>query len=1046
MKKTIFVFTSIFAFNIKQPIISQTTCSENTEKKSKEFTHKPKIVAFTENKGQVHDQDYKTRPDVLYSGTDGSLVFHLKKSGISYQLNRVDSWKEISNLDIKAKQGLKNSNPLFDLANKKEIDKSTIYRLDINWLNANTNPLIKKGKSYKAFDNYYLENCPNGALNVKSYEEVTYENIYTGINLRWYQKEGHLKYDYVVSAGSNYKQIQLEFKGATAIKINGKGELVIKTPLGNIIEQAPLVIQDRKVLKSNWIIKHNIVSFNIENLNLNTPFVIDPVVRTWGTYYGGFGYDYGYSCTTDAAGNVYIAGNAANISTIGIATSGAHQTVNGGGTDDAFLVKFDATGVRLWGTYYGGTSTEYGRSCTLDASGNVYLGGETTSSGAIIATPGAHQTVYTGGWDAFLVKFNTSGIRQWGTYYGGSGDDRGQSCATDAGGNVFLSGFTTSTTTSLVATPGAHQTANAFGIDGFLVKFNSSGSRQWGTYYGGSGDDVGYSCITDAAGNAYLSGYTNSTGTVIATPGAHQSTYGGGSSDAFLVKFDGFGTRQWGTFYGGSGSDIGYCCTTDNSSNIFLVGGTASGSGIATAGSHQTILAGSSDAFLTKLNSQGLRQWGTYYGGGGNESAGYCIADGSGNLYMTGYTSTTGSGIATAGAYQAFNGGSADTYLVKFDASGARQWGTFYGGNLDDISHSCALDNAGNVYVVGETSSSGSALVTAGAHQTSNAGGIDGFLVKFNDCSVPPNPTGAAISGGCSNKTSTLTATSSGATINWYATPNSTVVLGTGSAYITPTLSVGTYTYYAEAYSCVPSLTRTAITLTVNATPTITTNSGTICMGNSFTINPTGANTYTITGGSSVVSPTTMTSYSVTGTSSFGCIGTNTAVSTITVSALPSVSITSTSSLICAGQSSSLTASGAITYTWSSGATTAVIAVTPTVTTSYTVHGVGANGCDNFSTITQSVTICTAISDEKIVNRILNVFPNPAKDRIYISLNGENKELELTISNSLGQVVYRKNEIELINEIDISELSSGIYFIQLTENKNFITIQKVIKL
>jgi hypothetical protein len=114
-------------------------------------------------------------------------------------------------------------------------------------------------------------------------------------------------------------------------------------------------------------------------------------------------------------------------------------------------------------------------------------------------------------------------VRAWGTYYTGTGqvwpngEERGNSCITDAAGNVYMVGFTSSN--SDIATAGAHQTVYAGGpissgtggYDAFLVKFNSSGVRQWATYYGGSQDDMGISCAIDASGNVYMIGSTSST-------------------------------------------------------------------------------------------------------------------------------------------------------------------------------------------------------------------------------------------------------------------------------------------------------------------------------------------------------------------------------------------------------------------------------------------------------------------------------------------------------------------------------------------------------
>ncbi len=229
---------------------------------------------------------------------------------------------------------------------------------------------------------------------------------------------------------------------------------------------------------------------------------------------------------------MYLAG--ATQSTTAIATTGSHQSSYGGGSRDAFLVKFNSNGIRQWGTYYGGSGWDFVHSTATDRIGNVYLAGLTPSTTAI-ATTGSHQSSYNGGdRDAFLVKFNSNGIRQWGTYYGGGGNDFGYFIATDGIGNVYLAGYTSSTTA--IATTGSHQSSHGERGDAFLVKFNSSGVRQWGTYYGGSDYDAGWTIAINGSGNVYLAGVTQST-TAIATTGSHQSTYGG-DWDAFLVKFE----------------------------------------------------------------------------------------------------------------------------------------------------------------------------------------------------------------------------------------------------------------------------------------------------------------------------------------------------------------------------------------------------------------------------------------------------------------------------------------------------------------------------
>jgi hypothetical protein len=681
------------------------------------FNNTKSTISFTENKGQVSDQNYNPRPDVLFSGVANGLQFHIRKDGVSYQTSRVDSWKQKDENfpEGMSKEGITDFLP----------DQMTIYRTDMNWLGFNKDYTIETGASTAGFNNYYLPSCPNGAMNVRSYVDVTFKNLYAGIDVKWYEKNGELEYDFILAPNADYTKISWEIKGADRISIGENGQLIIETPLGNIEEQAPIAFQGVKQVKATWKIEGNNISFQLGSYNENRLLIIDPVVK-WGTYYGGTGGDVSYSCATDASGNIYLSGDTR--STSGIATTGAHQTTYGGGSNDAFLVKFNSSGVRQWGTYYGGTGYDYSFSCATDASGNIYLSGYTTSTSGI-ATTGAHQDTLKGTTDNFLVKFNSSGVRQWGTYYGGRGYDRGLSCATDASGNIYLSGYTTST--SGIATTGAHQDTLKGSTDNFLVKFNSSGVRQWGTYYGGTGTDRGWSCATDTSGNIYLSGYTYST-SGIATTGAHQTTHGSGSVDAFLVKFNSSGVRQWGTYYGGTNTAYSWSCATDASGNIYLSGWTNSTSGIATTGAHQTTIGGSNDAFLVKFNSSGVRQWGTYYGGTGNEEGRSCATDASGDIYLSGVTRST-SGIATTGAHQTTNGGGSDAFLVKFNSSGVRQWGTYYGGTGNEEGRSCATDASGNIYLSGDTRST-SGIATTGAHQTTFRGSNNAFLVKFLDC------------------------------------------------------------------------------------------------------------------------------------------------------------------------------------------------------------------------------------------------------------------------------------------------------------------------
>jgi hypothetical protein len=229
--------------------------------------------------------------------------------------------------------------------------------------------------------------------------------------------------------------------------------------------------------------------------------------------------------------------------------------------------------------------------------------------------------------------------------------------------------------------------------------------------------------------------------------------------------------------------------------------------------------------------------------------------------------------------------------------------------------------------------------------------------------------------------------------------------------------------------------------ITVNATPTVAVNSGSICSGNTFTIIPSGASTYTLQGGSSAVTPTVNTSYTVIGTSAAGCVSSNAATSSVTVNALPTVLATTSNTLICAGQTATLTAGGATSYTWNTNATTTVISVSPNVTTTYTVNGTGANGCSNTSTLTQNVSLCTGIASLTNSEASINVYPNPSNGLFVIELTTASKVI---LTNALGQVVFAETFDAGKHDINIFSEATGIYFVKVMANDKH-QIIKVIK-
>ena len=681
-------------------------------------------TAFEENKGQTRDQYHNPRPDVLFSGMAGGLVYHLRAGGISYQLTRFEKGAEQP--DQPRYSGLAPGNE------STPCEELTIYRVDVHWLNTHNTPEVVVGEALPGYNNYY--NVPAGvdpAVHVRTYEEVTFRSVWDGIDLHYYIRNGVLESDWILERAEDYRHIAFEVQGAD-LSIDTEGYLLMHTPLGVIREGQLAVYQGGKRLSSAWRLEGSRVSFEIEGYLHDQPLLIDPPVKLWITYYGGNGGDEGYAVAADGAGNVYLAGK--SNSTNNIATVGAHQTVKNG-TFDAFLVRFNGQGVRQWGTYYGGAGDDEARSVAVDMrveQGDMYVAGGTTST-THIATPGAHSMTYQGGSsDAFLLKFDTMGILQWGTYYGGPGGDYGMSCAVDHDGNVFLAGSTGSDT--LIASPGAHQT-DFLGPAAFLVKFSPAGVRQWGTYYGGL-YTYGWSCSVDGSGNVFLAGETNYVGgETIATRYGHQEEKGA-MYDAFLVKFNGQGGRLWGTYYGGNGVEAGYpSCATDKNGNVYLAGQTSSPNNIATPGSHRDTLYGSHDYFLAKFNSGGQRQWGTYYGGCWyfyHYAPRFCAVNDQNEVFLVGRTSAA-TGIATPDAYlgSLTSPTSQSGFIAHFNGNGTRLWGSYFHAPLG----ACAVDEFGNVFYTG-TYGASTGFTTPGAHQTLPGGSGDAYLAKFTVCEV----------------------------------------------------------------------------------------------------------------------------------------------------------------------------------------------------------------------------------------------------------------------------------------------------------------------
>lgn len=755
---------------------------------------------FIENKGQVKDQYGKPRGDIQYAVPAAGITVFIGNGQLHYQFaKRNEQPGQHTPSPVKKAQV---SDPFSrEVPEMEGIRASTVemYRMDVTLLGANNRAEVITGKPLAYYENYYLPGCGIDGIRVHTCQQVTYKNIYPGIDWVISIKDNKLEHEFVVRNGGNVHDIKLRYSGQTSLTVGTDGALTAITPMGAIKEHAPVCYRsaDRSAIPSSYKLEGDELSYNIKKQGAVT---IDPVLE-WATYYGtklSTTMQYGVACSD--SGHVYSCGLTWSVANI--ATVGTFQTVEGGQTD-AFIVKFDSLGHRMWGTYFGGVEDDLGKGIACDRAGNVYLGGITRSP-SDIATPGVQQPVYGGGWDCFIAKFTNTGDRLWGSYAGDMAGEDLAAVACDRAGHVMISGVTDSWTN--IASAGGFLTVAPGGHNAFLIQYDAvTGLRTWGTYYGGDGDDYSGSICTDKLNNIYFSGYTQST-TGITSAGAWRPTMWGSTGDAFLAKFDVVGNRLWATYYGGESQESAGAVICDTFGNPYLLGATSSDSGIATPGCSQPVRGGSADAFLALFEpSTGFRVWGTYFGGPGAEdvaSVRSIATDDSSNVFITGHTAST-SGIATAGAWQTtYGGGDEDAFLAKYTSSGYLAWSTYFGGSDVDMSRAAAFDGQG-IYICGVTTSTNN-IATPGAFLDTGGGSsayYQGFIARFNVI-VPCAP--GVLSGPshlCKGDTISLTNSVTGGT---WTSGSPAVATVDGSGFVNG-LSAGvttiTYQFFAGCYA-----------------------------------------------------------------------------------------------------------------------------------------------------------------------------------------------------------------------------------------------------
>jgi photosystem II stability/assembly factor-like uncharacterized protein len=517
--------------------------------------------------------------------------------------------------------------------------------------------------------NYFIGNDPSRwRTGIATFAQVEYKGIYPGVDLVYYGHQGQLEYDFRVAPGAQASRIDLKLRGARGLRVDAAGDLVLDAPGGAIRFLKPLSYQQiggvRRHVESRYqLAGPDEVRFALGAYDSRYPLVIDPSLA-YSTYLGGSGFDYGTAIAVSSGGNAYVTGYTSSLDfpmanpeqsyfsgssavfVAELASNGkslVYSTYLGGseytypysiavdstgaayvvglteasdfpvknalysalnGSEDAFITKFGPAGNTLtYSTYLGGSGVDYALGVAVDASHNVYIGGLTQSIDFPV-TAGAYQTA-SGSSCSFLTKLNAAGTAlTWSTYFGQSCSAEINAVAVDSQSAVYVTG---SAFAGLPVTGSAPQQTFGGGLhDAFLAKVASAGnSLAYCTYLGGSQSDSGTGIAVDANGNAYATGFTQSSDFPV-TPLALQTTSGGGY-DAFVAELDSAGdTWVYVTYLGGTGDDFSYGIALDPSGDAYVAGYTVS-SDFPMANAVQGALAGNAHV-LYKTTSTG-KNW-----------------------------------------------------------------------------------------------------------------------------------------------------------------------------------------------------------------------------------------------------------------------------------------------------------------------------------------------------------------------------------------------------------------------------------------------------
>ncbi len=631
---------------------------------------------------------------------------------------------------------------------------SSVVRLD--FVGANANPVIEGIEPLPGQANFISgSDGSSWSGNVPTYQGIAYRELYDGIDLVYRGTEGVLKREFVVDPGVDPGQIRLDYSGIEAVALR-EGALVLETSLGELIEAAPIIYQeiegDRISVSGGYeLLGSGQVGFDLGPYDPNYALIIDPTLQ-YSSYLGGTLQDQGDAIALDAQGNIYVAGR--TISTDFPTRIPLQATISNPGSFkfDAFVTKISPDGTSaFYSTYLGGLENDRALDVAVDSRGSVFVVGETASDNFPVTIASA-QRAFNGEVDGFILKLTPNGgFVESGTYFGGSGFDSVNSITLDSGGNYYVTGQTFSPNFPMVNA--VQNTIGGNGSDVFVAKFNPVGGLLYSTFLGGFGNEVGRAIAVDANLNMYITGQTNTDNFPLAAE--FQRRYRGGG-DAFVTKISSDGSQLiYSTYLGGRDSDIGNAIAVDAAGHVYIAGSTgvprqAQLGAVIPLGDFPTLnpiqaqLNGLSSAFVSKVAPDGKSLIYSTFLGGSGFEEGNDMAIDNRGNVYL-TGQTTSSDLPTVTPIQPGFGGNGDAFVGKILADGTTiDYLTYLGGSGFESGNAIAVNPAGTAFVTGQSASANFSTVNP---LPNSAGGVQGdaFVVAVAQPISPTQPVVAPV-------------------------------------------------------------------------------------------------------------------------------------------------------------------------------------------------------------------------------------------------------------------------------------------------------------